>query len=377
MKKLLSIVFIVVVFIGCTPKQEVEINIPNEKVNKDLGKRITNDFDIGEKIGKEEIESLDPLDIKEDEFSFVSDGKSINIAVVYPSRIVGRYAKTSMNTILGYLAFMNANYNVKVYDTENENIENISKAFENLKTDGFEKVIALFTPRASNILHELDTSSLKVYLPLSNKSDNETFKENFVYGAISYDRQIKKLLEYSNIKNTMFYQDSYIGKKLKEKYEVQVPVTLRTKMIKNKRNYFKGIVKDYKLKNSTLFLNTKLVKTSIILSQLRAYDIEPKVILSTQLNFDPRIIALTQEKDRENFVVASSIDKVDDKLIDIIKMYGGDIEYSWVDYSTLVGINYLYESNVSNGINTKIEENKVIYEPKLYKTTRFGFLEIK
>ncbi|MFK2823360.1 hypothetical protein [Arcobacter sp. YIC-80] len=377
MKKLLSIVFIVVVFIGCTPKQEVEINIPNEKVNKDLGKPITNDFDIGEKIGKEEIESLDPLDIKEDEFSFVSDGKSINIAVVYPSRIVGRYAKTSMNTILGYLAFMNANYNVKVYDTENENIENISKAFENLKTDGFEKVIALFTPRASNILHELDTSSLKVYLPLSNKSDNETFKENFVYGAISYDRQIKKLLEYSNIKNTMFYQDSYIGKKLKEKYEVQVPVTLRTKMIKNKRNYFKGIVKDYKLKNSTLFLNTKLVKTSIILSQLRAYDIEPKVILSTQLNFDPRIIALTQEKDRENFVVASSIDKVDDKLIDIIKMYGGDIEYSWVDYSTLVGINYLYESNVSNGINTKIEENKVIYEPKLYKTTRFGFLEIK
>jgi len=377
LKKLLSIVFIVVVFIGCTPKQEVEINIPNEKVNKDLGKPITNDFDIGEKIGKEEIESLDPLDIKEDEFSFVSDGKSINIAVVYPSRIVGRYAKTSMNTILGYLAFMNANYNVKVYDTENENIENISKAFENLKTDGFEKVIALFTPRASNILHELDTSSLKVYLPLSNKSDNETFKENFVYGAISYDRQIKKLLEYSNIKNTMFYQDSYIGKKLKEKYEVQVPVTLRTKMIKNKRNYFKGIVKDYKLKNSTLFLNTKLVKTSIILSQLRAYDIEPKVILSTQLNFDPRIIALTQEKDRENFVVASSIDKVDDKLIDIIKMYGGDIEYSWVDYSTLVGINYLYESNVSNGINTKIEENKVIYEPKLYKTTRFGFLEIK
>ena len=85
MKKLLSIVFIVVVFIGCTPKQEVEINIPNEKVNKDLGKPITNDFDIGEKIGKEEIESLDPLDIKEDEFSFVSDGKSINIAVVSDS----------------------------------------------------------------------------------------------------------------------------------------------------------------------------------------------------------------------------------------------------------------------------------------------------
>ena len=110
---------------------------------------------------------------------------------------------------------------------------------------------------------------------------------------------------------------------------------------------------------------------------MRAYETTPKVILSTQLNFNPKIIALTQEKDRSNFVVASSIDKVDDKLIDTIKMYGGDIEYNWVDYSTLVGVHYLFESNKSNGMNTMIEDNRVVYEPKLYKTTRFGFLEIK
>ena len=376
MKQLLSIIFVAAIFIGCTPKQEVEINIPQKEVSEQLGKPITNDFELGQNVG-EQIEGVDPLVIEENEFTLEASQKSVNVAIVYPSRVVGRYAKSSMNTILGYLSFMNASYNVKVYDTENENPENITKAFEDLKTDGYEKVIALFTPRAASTLHTLDSSSLSVFLPLSNKGDYETYNDNFVYGAISYDKQIQKLLEYSNIKNTMFYQESYIGKKLKEKYEKQVPSTVTTKLIKNKRNYFKWIVKDYKLNNSTLFLNTKIVKTSIILSQLRAYETKPKVILSTQLNFNPKIIALTQEKDRKRFVVASSIDKVDDKLIDTIKMYGGDIEYNWVDYSTLVGIHYLFESNQSNGINTKIEDNRVIYEPKLYKTTRFGFLEIK
>lgn len=375
MKQLLSIIFIAAIFIGCTPKQEVVIDIPNE-ASEQLGKPITNDFELGEKV-TEEVEVFDPLVIQENEFALEESSKFVKIAVVYPSKLIGSYAKTSVNTILGYLSFMKANYSVKIYDTEDETPQNITKAFEDLKSDGFVKVIALFTPNALGTLHSLDSSSLNVYLPLNNKDEHETFSENFVYGAISYDRQIKKLIEYSNINHTMFYQESYIGKRLKEKYEQQVPLTKVTKLIKNKRNYFKGIVKDYKLNNSTLFLNTKLVKTSIILSQLRAYETEPKVILSTQLNFNPKIIALTQEKDRSNFVVASSIDKVDDKLIDTIEMFGADVEYNWVDYSTLVGINYLFESSKSNGINTKIEENQVIYEPKLYKTTRFGFLEIK
>lgn len=375
MKQLLSIIFIAAIFIGCTPKQEVVIDIPNE-ASEQLGKPITNDFELGEKV-TEEVEVFDPLVIQENEFALEESSKFVKIAVVYPSKLIGSYAKSSVNTILGYLSFMKANYSVKIYDTEDETPQNITKAFEDLKSDGFVKVIALFTPNALGTLHSLDSSSLNVYLPLNNKDEHETFSENFVYGAISYDRQIKKLIEYSNINHTMFYQESYIGKRLKEKYEQQVPLTKVTKLIKNKRNYFKGIVKDYKLNNSTLFLNTKLVKTSIILSQLRAYETEPKVILSTQLNFNPKIIALTQEKDRSNFVVASSIDKVDDKLIDTIEMFGADVEYNWVDYSTLVGINYLFESSKSNGINTKIEENQVIYEPKLYKTTRFGFLEIK
>ena len=86
---------------------------------------------------------------------------------------------------------------------------------------------------------------------------------------------------------------------------------------------------------------------------------------------------LTQEKDRENFVLANSIDVVNNELKDEILTFGGNIIYEWVDYSTLVGVNYLYYGDNSNLIQTQIIDNEAIYNPKLYKSTEVGFLEIK
>lgn len=375
MKNLLIVLFISIIFVGCSQKEQiVEIDM-HDKKNK-IGKPIGDNYQDIEII-EEKITGLDSDVITEDEVSVFDSQRTINLAITYPSRIVGKYAKTSINTILGYLKYRNTNYNIKVFDTINESPNNLEIAFENIKNEGFTKVIALFSPNALETLHQLDTESLTVYLPLSEKSDFNDFNLNFIYGAISYTKQIEKLLEYSNINNTMIYQDSYLGKKLKLDYEEFIPVPLLTKSIKQDRNYFKGIVDDERLNGTTLFLNTDNVKTSILLSQLRAYEIVPSVILSTQQNYNPQIITLTQEEDRTNFIVANSIDKVDNKLTDTIEMYGGDIKFNWVDYSTLVGVNYLFDLNESQIILTKIEENSVLYEPKLFITTRYGFLEIK
>ena len=115
----------------------------------------------------------------------------------------------------------------------------------------------------------------------------------------------------------------------------------------------------------------------MILSQLRAYDISPKAILSTQVSYDPMLMLLTQDQDRDKLVIANSIDSVNNELRDEISTFGGNIVYEWVDYSTLVGINYLYYGNNSNLVQTKIIENQAVYNPKLYKSTEVGFLEIK
>ena len=165
--------------------------------------------------------------------------------------------------------------------------------------------------------------------------------------------------------------------KLRKSYDSLVPNTNVKKEIKKSETNFKSIVGDSRLNNSSLFLNTDVVKSALILSQLRSYDIYPKIIFSTQLNYDPMLMSLTQEKDREKLVVANSIDTVNSKLKDEISNFGGNIIYEWVDYSTLVGINYLYNSGNSSLISTQIVDNQVVYTPRLFKSTEIGFLEIK
>jgi hypothetical protein len=89
------------------------------------------------------------------------------------------------------------------------------------------------------------------------------------------------------------------------------------------------------------------------------------------------LMSLTQDNDREKLVIANSIDTVNKELKDEVITFGGNIIYEWVDYSTLVGINYLYYGGNSSLIQTKIINNQAVYNPKLYKSTEVGFLEIK
>lgn len=374
MKQLLSIFLVTFIFIGCAPKKTVEISIPNSN-SADIGKPIDNIDDLP--VLGEKIEALDEAAIEEDETAILENKEVFKIAFIYPSKVVGKYAKTAMNTMLGYFEYKKINYDIKVFDSLNEDPINVNNAFSQIRDSGFTKVIALFSPKAVDTVHLADTYDLDVYLPLTNKNDVFSVNDNFIYGGISYDEQISRLLAYSNVKNSMFYQNSFLGKKLKFKYENMVDDIKIIKEVKKKRNNFKNLVDDERLNENTIFLNTGIVKTSILLSQLRAYEIEPRVVLSTQLNYNSKLIALTQEKDRLNFIVANSIDHVDSALLDTLTSYGSDVVYNWVDYSTLVGINYLYDSNETLLISTVVNDNEVVYVPKLFKSTAFGFLEIK
>ena len=107
------------------------------------------------------------------------------------------------------------------------------------------------------------------------------------------------------------------------------------------------------------------------------YDITPAVILSTQLNYNPLIISLTQYHDRINLITANSIEKVNSKLEETMNLLNIDINYNWVNYSILVGVNYLYDQNKENIIINEIIDNQVVYNTKFYKSTRNGFKEIK
>ncbi len=131
------------------------------------------------------------------------------------------------------------------------------------------------------------------------------------------------------------------------------------------------------LQNSSLFLNTSIIQSSIVLSQLRAHGTEPYRILSTQLNYTPLVVSLTQFPDRKKFVVANSIGKTDLKLQESLALLNSDIQYNWVNYSTLIGMDFLYKKNDSELFPSRIKNNQVSYEVQLYKNTRYGFEKIR
>lgn len=400
MKQIVALLILIFVFFGCTQKQTVQLKLPHKK-EKITDMKIKKEITTGESITV--IQELKPIDIKESDGtgnyynnlpidsleSNVGDNSTvadvqvdtnkvkIKIAFIYPSSLVEKYAKSSLNTISGYLSYQKADYDLTVIDCTNESYENINLAFAKVAQEGITNIIGLFTPSAVSSLDKLVSSDVKVYLPLIEKKDSLSNNKSLIFGSISYEQQIRKLSAYSSSNNAMFYQDSYIGNKLKRAYDASVYDTRVRKEISKNENNFRDIVKDYRLSNSTLFLNTDIVKTSLILSQLRAYDVYPKVIFSTQLNYDPMLMLLTQDKDRERFVIANSIDVVNKELKDEILTFGGNIIYEWVDYSTLVGVNYLYYGYNSSLIPTQVVDNEAVYNPKLYKSTDVGFLEIK
>ncbi len=415
MKQIIALLVLVFVFFGCTQKQTVQLKMPNKQntyakpakmapkedkitvvqelepidiVESDNKGKIIKDEPVeyevapiieGDKIENQKISTPKGSSSNEIENKIEIDTTKVKmkVAFLYPSNLVSKYAKSSINTISGYLSHQNSDYELVVIDTENESSNRINSAFEEVRSANITNVIALFTPNAVGTLNNVVPSNLKVYLPLIEKKEVSSTNSSLIFGSISYDDQVKKLISYSSDNNVMFYQDSYLGSKLKKSYESVVSNVRLKKEIKKNENNFKGIVTGSGLANSTLFLNTDIVKSSLILSQLRSYDVYPKVVLSTQLSYDPLLMTLTQDKDRDRLIVANSIDVVDKELRDEIATAGGNIVYEWVDYSTLVGINYLYYGKNSSLVPTKIENNQAIYNPRLFSCTEFGFSEIK
>lgn len=387
MKHILTVFVISFIFVGCFQKQVVQLKMPVQqqvapvqKVDEDK-KTIVEEFISNDTIIQEEIidNSRTKNEIKQEDDNFTKiDFKKadVKLAFVYPSSLVSKYAKNSINTVLAYLSFVSSNYNLVVIDSINESLSNIEKAFDKVREENITKVIALYTPSSINTLSRLSLDEIYVYLPLIEKKEALQNNDNLIFGSLSYEEQLKKLSYYSEGSNVLFYQDTYLGTKLKNTYENVVPYTIARKEIRKSETNFKHIVLDQRLNNSSIFLNTDIVKSSLILSQLYANEIHPKIIFSTQINFDPMLMTLTQTKDREKLILANSIEDVDARLRDEVSVYGGDIIYEWVDYSTLVGTNYLLNGN-NDLIPTKIVDNQANYNTRLFKSMDYGFVEIK
>jgi len=303
---------------------------------------------------------------------------SISIAIVFPSHTIGKYALEATNSINTYLLDKNQKFDLKVYDIVVQNKNNLIDAVEKIKDDNITKVIAMITKEDLKYLNNIrGIESIKFYLPLVNKNDitnkNEINRLDVTFGAISYVAQFEKLIEYAKDRPIVeFYGNSGIGRTLHD-YLKDKKITYTKKIDDNNGRYKNFLEENKKLDNSAVILNTPIVKSSILLSAINAQELMISTIMSTQLNYTPLLFSLTQKQDREKLIVANSIGKIPQELEEYNHLIGNNLSYSWVNYSTIIGVEYLLNNNIEMFDDLSIQDKQVIFPVNLYKVGRYSF----
>jgi len=314
-----------------------------------------------------------------------SNGKKVlgrqayKIAILFPSKVVGNYAYDLINTVSTYMLMQNKQFKIKIYDSFDEKTSSIKKEITKINNDGYKNVVALLTQKGFlEIRDAKNLKNLRIYFPIINRNNYYVKHKNFYFGGVNYKQQLEYLILYSKENIVDFYDDSFVGQRLDDMVKSLAPKIIYSHIIDARNSRYRYLVNHKALNDSSLILNTPIVKTSILLSQIQANtDIQPSMILSTQLNYTPLIFSLTQVDDRKNLVIANSIGKVNPALSEALLLNNVNINYNFLAFSSLVGIDYLFSDNHSGLLNYDMVNNQAIYLVSLYKVNDFSFEEIK
>lgn len=309
------------------------------------------------------------------------DGIMIKIAVLVPQKTIKKYAITSVNSVMSYLLYKNYSFDLNVFNTNDEREDSILNALTEIKAGGYTHIIAPLTPEGAQIVADRVKDEI-VFIPTLNHSSIRGAGSNIVFGGIDYDQQVALLTEFANEKVGTFEDGSALSYQLNGFVKKNASRVFYEKRIENSKANFKQLFKgNTSLNNASLYLNTPLVTTSLIASQLRANGIAPYALLSTQINYNPLLLTLTQYEDRDNMFIANSIKRAPAELEEINALFGHDIVYDWVNYSTTIGTDYLcnqfFGNSVSKTFSETVSSNQVIYQTAIYKPGRNEFIKIQ
>ena len=131
------------------------------------------------------------------------------------------------------------------------------------------------------------------------------------------------------------------------------------------------------IKQGSMFINTPIVKSSMIMSQITIYDVNATNVLSTQINYDPLVLSLTQYEDRSKMIIANSITHNNSIFIETNSLLGNDIVYDWINYTTTVGMDYFFNKITSQDKQYNIEmvSNQMHYPIELLMPSETRFIK--
>ncbi len=320
-------------------------------------------------------------------------GEELKIAMILPERVIGRYAHTTSTAVFAYFLSRDYPFSLKTFQITDESSEEIARVLDEIKAQDIRYVIAPVTLKGARVISEQE-DELLLYLPTVHKSDLPNAPQNLYFGAIDYKAQIERLNHLMSSPLVIMYDESAQGEKLakmskaqylntqgpfyptrrsddalaaNKPYEAALEPKAKSvitygidKTRSNLKSYLDG---NDKIQYGSFLLNTPLIKSSMILSQLSVYDTAVTNTLSTQINYDPLILTMTQKKDRESLYIANSISIQNDTIVQANALLNNDIVYDWINYAATVGADYFYNTITAQErlYDLPMSDNQVIY----------------
>jgi len=302
------------------------------------------------------------------------------IALMVPANVIKKYASSVADSILSFLIYKNINFDFEVFDSIDETPKNIVNTLNKIRSKGFSIVIAPYTQRGARVIARYE-KDLLIYIPTVNKKEVPLQSSNILFGGIDYEEQIDKLLTFAGDKIAIFNDRSPLSAKIASfvKDAAFSDISYEKVIRSAKVNLGVYLKNNHKLDNASIFLNMPIVKTSLLASQLSLYDIKYKNLLLTQIAYNPLIFTLTQPKDRDRMYIANSIGKSPFVLKDINLLFGSNIEFLWVNYSTMIGVDYIlsnYIFNTQKIFDERMVNNQVFYNIEILKPSKSSFYKI-
>ncbi|WP_170999724.1 hypothetical protein [Campylobacter aviculae] len=306
---------------------------------------------------------------------------AVKMAIIIPEKTIKSYSNTIVNSSIAYLLRQRADIKVKVFLIGTEDENKIRQTLDQIENQGYQYIIAALTLKGVSALKDY-SKNMKIFIPTLHKNFASNFNQNIIFGSIDYDAQIVELLKQSNSNLAIFSDNSSLSNNLNSLILYHNNQNAKIYKINGEKlDFYKLFRSQGSLNNSSIFFNTPLIKTALTSSQLRVYNIRPYVLLSTQINYNPAFLNLTQEADRRKFIIANSINNHDDSLSYLNEIFNQNIDYNWVAYATSIGTDYFYTNflnqNSQSIFDEKIENSQVLYKVRLMQGVKANFEELK
>jgi hypothetical protein len=305
----------------------------------------------------------------------------MKIALLSSPSIIGKYSQSSYDVALATLLASGDAFELVKYDIPNESYETISNMIEKIINEGNVGILAPLTLQGAQNMVNVPTT-IRIFIPTVHKRDIGPARDNITFGSIDYEAQINALVPYMANSLAIFYGDSLVGSALNK--TTQAIASESNKKINSFSSYsvdikgsniVKHLARPAAFSKKSVVTHLPIVKTSMLLSHMTFTGVHEKNILSTQINYDPELLVLTQFPDRKNMIIANSIIEQVPSIYEANALMNNDLTFDWINYTTSVGADYLISNLYAHERSYPMPmiDQQIIYPVELLRPKESGF----